>query len=118
MEGEGAMVKIDNSPRRRRRGSMWWLILIVVVLIGVTWLTAPRRTTNADSGTQLANAGLTAPGPKPSASLAHPGSMTLGRPGTDSRDNGTPNAGRPAPASDSPPAPTPAGPPGAGSKPT
>jgi hypothetical protein len=111
------MVKIDNSPRRRRGGPMWWLILIVVFLIGATWLTAPRRTINADSGTQLFKAGAIAPGPKPSASLAHPGSTTLGQPGTDSRDNGTPNAGRPAPASDSPPAPAPAVPPDAGSKP-
>jgi len=112
------MVKIDNSSRRRRGGAMGWLIVIMVILVAAAWLTAPRRTTNADSGTQLANAGVVAPGAKPSTSLVHPGSMTLGRPGTDSRDNGTPNGGRPAPASDSPPAPTPAGPPGAGSKPT
>ena len=112
------MVKIDNSARRRRGGAMGWPIVVVIVLIAATWLTAPRRTTNADSGTQLANAGVIAPGAKPSPSLEHPGSLTVGRPGTDSRDNATPNAGRAAPASDSPPAPAPAGAPGTGSKPT
>jgi hypothetical protein len=112
------MVKIDNSPRRRRGGAMGWLIAIVVVLLAAAWLTAPRHTSTVDSGTQLANGDAITPGPKPSTGLVHPGSMTLGQPGTDSRDNGTPNAGRPAPAADSPPVPTPAGPPGTGSKPT
>jgi hypothetical protein len=95
------MTKIDESPGKRRGGSMWGLILIVVILIGVTWLTAPRHTTTGDTGTALASVGVVEPGPKPSTSLVHPGSMTQGQAGTDSRDNGTPQGGRAAPASDS-----------------
>jgi hypothetical protein len=34
--------------------------------------------------------------------LTRPGPNTLGLPGTDSRDNGTPQAGRAAPANDAP----------------
>jgi hypothetical protein len=112
------MTKIDNSPGKRRGGSIWGLILVIVVLAGITWLTAPRHTTTGDTGTALASVGVIEQGPKPSASLIHPGAVTMGQAGTDSRDNGTPQGGRPAPASDTPPAPTLAGPPATGSKPS
>jgi mono/diheme cytochrome c family protein len=45
-----------------------------------------------------------ASGHTPATPLARPGPNTLGRPDTDSRDNGTPQAGRTAPATDASPA--------------
>jgi hypothetical protein len=111
----GRMARIERGMSQRRRGAgLAGLVLIVVALTAITWLTAPRHTASTDTGPNATAPGIAAPGPKPSASLTHPGSLTMTRAGTDSRDNGTAQAGRAAPASDSPPSAAPAGAPAPG----
>jgi hypothetical protein len=113
------MATRDGSTQKRR-GWVWVLAVLVVILISAAWLLAPGADprSTGDTGQKLATAGVVAAGPPPSQGLMHPGSMTQGLADTDSRDNGTPNAGRKAPSPDAPPTPAPAGPAAAGSKPS
>lgn len=113
------MATRDGSTQKRRR-AVWALAVLVIILVGGAWLMVPgaRPRSNGDTGQKLAIAGVIDAGPAPSGGLMHPGSMTQGLADTDSRDNGTPNAGRPAPVPDPPPTLAPSGPATAGSKPS
>jgi hypothetical protein len=104
------MATTDSSTKKRP--GLWLAAVVIVVLVAAAFLMAPvvgNRSTG-DTGQKLAIAGVVEAGPAPSRGLAHPGSMTQGVAGTDSRDNCTPNAGRPAPSPDTPPTSAPAGP--------